>query len=483
MHRCQGTGQLGADPGPAEGPLQARRRRAGRDGSRGRHPGRRRHDARRPARASRPAARRSGGARRRSTRRLAAARAAFDPASPASRRAGARLGALRPFARPGPSSARSWPTLAPRAEIDGRLQDEEADVEAALALAQGLVLEARADDGLVTPGQRWVSRWRSSTTRARPLELEALELEAPPGWTRRAARGGEPGAARRRPRRAAPASRSRRRRTRGPRSPTGARLPDRDRHELVVAADETLPWSPPPVVALRPAARGRRADRACACRSSGATRAPSSAARGGTSSRSCRSSRCGSRPRSRRFRSPAPRKAAGGPGLGAQLLEERRPRRGAARGAARLHGRAAQRPPRRSRSRARRRSRASGSRRRPSFAPGTLALRAVATRDGREHRDTVQAVEYDHVERRQLLRPAETRLLVLDVRTTPGRLGGLRDGIGRRARRRDPAAGRAADAARARTICCSPTSGASRRSSSASAPTRRAQTCAPPTGG
>ena len=40
---------------------------------------------------------------------------------------------------------------------------------------------------------------------------------------------------------------------------------------------------------------------------------------------------------------------------------------------------------------------------------GTLALRAVATREGREHRETVQAVEYDHVERRQLLRPAETR--------------------------------------------------------------------------
>jgi hypothetical protein len=50
---------------------------------------------------------------------------------------------------------------------------------------------------------------------------------------------------------------------------------------------------------------------------------------------------------------------------------------------------------------------------------GTLALLAVATRDGREFRETVQAVEYDHVERRQLLRPAETRVLVLDVRTSP----------------------------------------------------------------
>jgi hypothetical protein len=50
---------------------------------------------------------------------------------------------------------------------------------------------------------------------------------------------------------------------------------------------------------------------------------------------------------------------------------------------------------------------------------GTLALRAVAVRDGREYGEAVQAVEYDHVRRRQLLRPAETRLLVLDVRTAP----------------------------------------------------------------
>jgi hypothetical protein len=54
-----------------------------------------------------------------------------------------------------------------------------------------------------------------------------------------------------------------------------------------------------------------------------------------------------------------------------------------------------------------------------SLRAGGLTLGAVATRDGREHRDTVQAVDYDHVERRQLLRPAETRLLVLDVRTAP----------------------------------------------------------------
>ena len=55
-----------------------------------------------------------------------------------------------------------------------------------------------------------------------------------------------------------------------------------------------------------------------------------------------------------------------------------------------------------------------------SLRAGTLTLRAVATRDGRDYRDYVQAIDYDHVERRQLLRPAETSVLVLDVTTTPG---------------------------------------------------------------
>ena len=84
-------------------------------------------------------------------------------------------------------------------------------------------------------------------------------------------------------------------------------------------------------------------------------------------------------------------------------------------------GRSTRRPrPCASPTRARRRAPASASRRPPSSHAGALALRAVAVRDGREYREAVQAVEYDHVERRQLLRPAETRVLVLDVRTAPG---------------------------------------------------------------
>jgi hypothetical protein len=53
----------------------------------------------------------------------------------------------------------------------------------------------------------------------------------------------------------------------------------------------------------------------------------------------------------------------------------------------------------------------------PALHAETLVLRAVAVRDGREYRETVQAVDYEHIQRRQLLRPAEARLLALDVRT------------------------------------------------------------------
>jgi len=54
------------------------------------------------------------------------------------------------------------------------------------------------------------------------------------------------------------------------------------------------------------------------------------------------------------------------------------------------------------------------------LAAGALAVRAVATHDGSDSRDAVQVVEYPHIERRPLLRPAEARLLVLPVRTSPG---------------------------------------------------------------
>jgi len=54
------------------------------------------------------------------------------------------------------------------------------------------------------------------------------------------------------------------------------------------------------------------------------------------------------------------------------------------------------------------------------LAAGIALVRAVAVAGGREYRDGVQVVEYEHVQRRQLVRPAEARLLALDVRTAAG---------------------------------------------------------------
>jgi hypothetical protein len=51
--------------------------------------------------------------------------------------------------------------------------------------------------------------------------------------------------------------------------------------------------------------------------------------------------------------------------------------------------------------------------------PGTAVLTAVALRDGREYRQTVQEIAYDHTQRRQRLIPAEVGVLVLDARTSP----------------------------------------------------------------
>ena len=53
----------------------------------------------------------------------------------------------------------------------------------------------------------------------------------------------------------------------------------------------------------------------------------------------------------------------------------------------------------------------------PRVPPGMVSLRAAVLAGGREYRDGLQVVEYEHVERRQLVRPAEARVLALDVRT------------------------------------------------------------------
>jgi hypothetical protein len=57
---------------------------------------------------------------------------------------------------------------------------------------------------------------------------------------------------------------------------------------------------------------------------------------------------------------------------------------------------------------------------RAGIAAGSAVVRAVATRDGRDFAEAVQAIEYPHVERRPMLRPAESKLVALRVAVRPG---------------------------------------------------------------
>jgi LmbE family N-acetylglucosaminyl deacetylase len=411
MHRCQGAGQLLADPGLAEGifslldaePTVTAAESDVLDG------------VGTTLTALAPTVPFLGPELAALQEKAAAVRAAFDPGAP-ERAVPALAEALATVRALAEGLDVRVADAAARPEIAERLREEEDDVEAALALAQGLVLEARADDGLVTPGQEVgvaVSLFNNGGT---GLEVEALELEAPPGWAvarREGEAGPLPGGGARRSRFTVVVAADAR-----PSQPYWRRERDRDRNELLVPADETRPWSPPVLVG-----RAR-------CRVNGVV----------TTLRT---------PVAWRYEGPF----VGGerrhevqivPALSVRVSPEitpvplaspRRPievrvfarhlGRGAATADVRLEAPPGWRvDPPSSPLRFSYEGEEAGARFRvtppPVLHAGALALRAVVLRDGREHRDAVQAVEYDHVERRHLLRPAETRVLVLDVRTAPG---------------------------------------------------------------
>lgn len=413
LHRCQGMGQIKADPGSAEGayflvdgvpPVEARENDI-LDGLDATLLGLTRFEA--------------GNASLRADltdlqERATAAQAAYDPLSPdkAVRPLTEALAAVRSLAR------RLDDTVAEsgaRMEIRDRLRDEERDVERALLLAQGLVVEARADDGLVTPGQTFgltVSAWNNGRA---PVEVEELALEVPTGWTvdpspvpsATLEAGGE----RRVTFRVTVASDARLS------QPYWRRRSDLDRYDLDVPADETLPWSPPAVVA-RLKTRTLGVD------------VPLSVPA--------------------LFRYPGP--FVGGekqhvvqtvPELSVRVLPELSavPLEGPARPLdVRVFvqhnvsgmGEATVRLPVPSgwsvepaevplrfayegeEVAARFRVTPPGVR-----MPGEIALQAVAARGGREYREAAQAVAYDHIQRRQRLVAARARVLVLDVRVAP----------------------------------------------------------------
>jgi LmbE family N-acetylglucosaminyl deacetylase len=414
MHRCQGASQVTTDLGPTEGlfrlvdsePKVTVRESDFLDGVDTTLAGLRRFA---------PASEALGTKLQALQELLSAARDAFDPRSlesavPALASALQGVRALREELSALVSDPRA------RAELDGRLGDEERDVEAALRLAHGLVVEARTDDGLATPGQALAVNVLLANHSSRGVEVEGLELVAPSGWTVERREPDPPALAGHSSRTArfqvtvAPDAR--------PSQPYWRKLKDRDRHELVVPEHETLPWSPPPLSAR---ARLRVAGVQLAVHVPAIYRYEGRFVGG---------------ERRHEITIVPALSLSLDPEVGAiPLAGPKRPIevRVSVRSYAKGGGDAAVRleapqgfavepagvtlpfavegedavarfrvtPP-------------------GSIRPGTHTLRAIATHGGRELAEYVQPVEYDHVERRQLLRSAETRLLALDVRTAPG---------------------------------------------------------------
>jgi LmbE family N-acetylglucosaminyl deacetylase len=302
-----------------------------------------------------------------------------------------------------------------RAELALRLADEEADALAALALAHGLVFEAVADHGDVTPGQTFrvaATVWNQG---AAPLRVDGVDLRVPEGWTATAA---QPGPGDGRP-------------TQGVSTafevqvadgarysqPYWKRIPLADRVETVLPEDDTLPWSPPDVVArLRYTSHGVAAtlDAPAVWRYEG---------RGGGEKRKVvnvvppLSVRVSPSVTVIPLRAPGTRRDVkvsvlshlGAPGAAAVRLEAP-PGWSVTPGEARLDlhhegeevaARFEVGPP-------------------PDLAAGSYELRAVAEVAGREYRDGYQAIAYDHVQERHLFQPAVVRALALDVRSAPG---------------------------------------------------------------
>jgi hypothetical protein len=320
------------------------------------------------------------------------------------------------------------PEAGARAEIGERLDEEAADAEQALERAQGVVFEARADDGLVTPGEAFgvaVSVWNEAS---RPMDLDQLEVAVPAGWSA-ARRDGEPGPLPAHGSRAfhftvqvaADARVS---------QPYWKRMADRDRNALVFPADPTQPWAPPEVVAR---ARARIAGTETTLRGPVVYRyegpfvggekrhvvqvVPELAVRL-TPEIAVLPLQAGAAPRPIEIRAFARRNAPGGGE--AELRLEAPPGWSVRPRAVPLHfanegeergGQFRLTPPLRP-------------------AAGISVVRAVAVAGGREYRDGVQVAEYQHVQRRQLVRPAEARLLALDVRAATGASVGYVAGSG-----------------------------------------------------
>jgi LmbE family N-acetylglucosaminyl deacetylase len=312
-----------------------------------------------------------------------------------------------------------------RDEILSRLADERRDVEQALALAQGVRVSALARDDAVVPGQAFGVDVAVRNEGREPLPVGAIALDVPEGWRAAAAEPPPtqvaPGAEVRVPFEVTVAPDA------PPSRPYWRKAPDRDRLLVDRPQDETRPWSPPDVVArvewgphgiatTEPA-------RWLGQRSPGVERRRLPAVVPALSVRIAPS--VAVVPLGRR--TPRAFKATvtdftkeGGPASVRLLAPEGWTVTPAAREIAfRYEGESIDAwfdvtPPAR-------------------LTAGPQTLRAVVTRAGREYGEGVQVVSYEHVQDRQLVRPAAATLAAVEVKAAAGaRIGyvmGSGDGV------------------------------------------------------
>lgn len=134
-----------------------------------------------------------------------------------------------------------------KAELDWRLTRKEGDFMKALRLAQGVDVRVTSPDGDVVRGQSVDVTAQVFNVGVEPLTVNAVELNVPQGWTA-ALKSGQLGDVK--PRQSAALVYSV---TVGPTArysqPFWKVRPGVDRYDIEVPADQTLPWSPPDITA------------------------------------------------------------------------------------------------------------------------------------------------------------------------------------------------------------------------------------------
>ena len=303
-------------------------------------------------------------------------------------------------------------------ELLARLQPKQADFERALTLAQGVTVEATVDDGDVVPGQSFTVKTRVWNQGTDPVGVQELALRVPAGWT--VARPAEPPAELAPGKGAEVAFKVTVAADARYSQPYWRRNPRVDRYDLDVPRDQTLPWSPPDVVALvryasaAPSPLSVTVERPAFWRYEGrwvggekqkVVNVVPALSVGLTPSVAVTPTGAGAR---REFRVTVlnDAKSSGQATVRLEAPAGWTVEPAEARVALRFEGDEAT-------------SRFFVTA--PASVPaGEYAVRAVAAQGGREFREGFQVIAYDHIQERHLFHPAASRVQAIDVKVAPG---------------------------------------------------------------